>query len=74
MRSEPYIDRVFRGYGEEELGADQMSAISSAQVEEARCYAMKTLGRLTEDLGKKLPKGTAKMLFCEYVKQRFLNM
>lgn len=73
MRNEPYIDRVFRGYGEEELGADQMSAISSAQVEEARCYAMKTLGQLTEDLGVKLPKGTAKMLFCEYVKQRFIN-
>lgn len=50
-----------------------MSAISSAQVEEARCYAMKTLGQLTEYLGAKLPKGTAKMIFCEYVKQRFMN-
>lgn len=64
--AEAYIDRIFRGYGEAFFGKEAMDRITSAQVEEARCAAMRELGRLTEKYGKQ-EKGTAEALFCNYL-------
>ena len=71
MRTEPYIDRVFRGYGEAEFGKEVMDGLTSAQVEEARCAAMQMLAEATKEQGI-MPKGTAKIFFCMYVKHAFL--
>lgn len=69
--TESYIDRVFRGYGEEFFGKEAMSRITGAQVEEARCAAMQELGRLTEKYGKQ-EHGTAAELFCNYLFEKYI--
>lgn len=66
-----FIDRVFRGYGEEFFGADAMSAITDSQVEEARCYAFSELDSLTAQYGRQ-PNGTARELFCNYIFGNFM--
>lgn len=71
MANESFIDRVFRGYGEEFFGKEAMDRITTAQVEEARCTAMRDLGTLTAKYGKQ-EKGTAKELFCNYLFDRYI--
>lgn len=66
-----YIDKVFRGYGEEFFGKECMDQITDAQVEEARCWAMTELGNFTAKYGKQAP-GTAKELFCNYIFDKFI--
>lgn len=61
-----YIDVLFRSYGEEFFGKEAMDKITDEQVEEARIYAMFTLGELTKQLGLQ-KQGTAKELFCNYI-------
>lgn len=69
--AESYIDRIFRGYGEEFFGKEAMDRIAPSQVEEARCAAMRELGRLTEKYGKQ-EKGTAEELFCNYLFEKYI--
>lgn len=64
--AESFIDRVFRGYGEAFFGKEAMNRITSAQVEEARCAAMRELSYLTAKYGKQ-EHGTAAELFCNYL-------
>lgn len=71
MAKELFIDRVFRGYGKQFFGKEAMSRITSAQVEEARCAAMRELGRLTAKYGKQ-EKGTAEELFCNYLFEKYI--
>lgn len=66
-----YIDRMFRGYGEDFFGKELMDQITDAQVEEARCWAMTELSRLTEKYGLQ-DMGTVKELFCNYVFGEFV--
>ena len=47
-----YIDRIFRGYGEDFFGKKAMDKITDEQVEEARCYAARELSRLTRKYGR----------------------
>ena len=65
-KTEPFIDRIFRGYGETAFGKERMDRVTSSEVEEMRCKAMRVLGELTERYGKQ-EKGTAEKLFCSYV-------
>lgn len=69
--AEMYIDRVFRGYGEAFFGEEAMARITSAQVEEARCFAMRELGRITEIYGRQ-KNGTAEELFCNYLFEKYI--
>lgn len=66
-----YIDKLFRGYGEEFLGKECMDKVTDEQVEEARCWACAEVGKLTEKYGRQ-PNGTAKELFCNYVFSEFI--
>lgn len=66
---EAYIDRIFRGYGESAFGKTRMDLISSAEVEDARCKAMKALGDLTACYGLQ-ERGTTERLFCEYIAEK----
>ena len=66
-----FIDKVFRKYGEEFFGKTAMDMITDAQVEEARCEAMKYLCELTRKYGKQY-QGTVKDLFCNYVFSTFM--
>lgn len=66
-----YIDRIFRGYGEEFFGKECMDQITDAQVEEARCWAMTELADLTAKYGKQ-EKGTVEELFCNYIFGEFI--
>lgn len=61
-----YIDRVFRGYGEEFFGKEAMDKITDEQVEVARCEAYKMLCELTQKYGKQ-EKGTLEELFNNYI-------
>ncbi len=67
--AESYIDRVFRGYGEQVFGKARMDKIASAEVEACRCKAMEILGKRTMMYGKQRP-GTVERLFCKYVSEK----
>ena len=67
---EAFIDRVFRGYGEEFFGKRFMDTINSKQVEEARCFAMQELNYLTAKYGKQ-KQGAERELFCNYIFEKF---
>ena len=71
MRNESYIDRIFRKYGKEELGIEVMAGITSEQVEEARCAAMRAVEEMTRIYKEKQHEDAAKLYFCEYVKFHF---
>ena len=71
MRKEAFIDRIFRGYGEEFFGKQAMDKITPEQVEEARCFAMDVLAALTKEFGLQ-KKGTERELFCNYVFGMFM--
>lgn len=66
--TERFIDRIFRGYGEQVFGKTRMDLISSAEVEAARCKAMQVLGMRTMMYGKQ-QSGTAERLFCKYISE-----
>lgn len=66
-----YIDRIFRGYGEEFFGKECMDKITDEQVEEARCEAFKLLEEKTKKYGKQ-EKGTVEELFCNYIFGTFM--
>jgi len=66
-----YIDKIFRGYGEDFFGKECMNQITDTQVEEARCWAMNELTNLTSKYGKQ-EKGTAEELFCNYIFSKFI--
>ena len=66
-----YIDRIFRGYGEEFFGKEAMDNITDEQVEEARCQAFKWRDELTQKYGKQ-ENGTVKELFCNYIFGTFM--
>lgn len=66
-----YIDRIFRGYGEEFFGKECMDNITDEQVEEARCQAFKWLDEKTAKYGKQ-EKGTVEELFCNYIFANFI--
>ncbi len=66
-----YIDRIFRGYGEEFFGKQAMDMITDAQVEEARCWTFNELHDLTARYGKQ-EEGTAQELFCNYIFGEFM--
>lgn len=66
-----YIDRTFRGYGEEFFGEKAMNGITDEQVEEARCFAMRELAELTAKSGRQA-EGTAKELFLNYIFGEFM--
>lgn len=66
-----FIDRVFRGYGEEFFGKAAMDMITDDQVEEARCFACRELGYLTKMYGKQ-ENGVVNELFCNYVFGNFM--
>lgn len=65
-----YIDKLFRGYGEEFFGKEAMDQITDEQVEEARCEACKMLNELTAEFGKQ-EEGVVKELFYNYVFANF---
>lgn len=69
MGKEPFIDRVFRGYGEQVFGKARMDLISSAEVEACRCKAMQILDARTRMYGKQR-HGTAERLFCKYISEK----
>ena len=69
MGKELFIDRVFRGYGEQFFGKARMDHISTAEVEECRCKAMEILGKRTMMYGKQPPR-TAEKLFCKYISEK----
>ena len=73
MRNESYIDRIFRKYGEEEFGIEVMAGITSEQVEEARCAAMRALAEMTRIYKERQHKDAAKLYFCEYLKFYYLD-
>ena len=62
----PYIDRMFRKYGEEYFGKEKMDTLTDEQVEEARCEAMKALTYVVSVCGAKDGNGQVKELFCDY--------
>ena len=66
-----YIDKLFRGYGEEFFGKTAMNMITDDQVEEARCAAFQATHELTEKYGKQ-EEGTTRELFCNYVFECFM--
>lgn len=66
-----FIDRVFRGYGEEFFGKAAMDLITDDQVEEARCFACQGLSDLTKKYGKQ-ENWVVKELFCNYVFWNFV--
>ena len=66
-----YIDKIFRGYGEEFFGKEAMDYITDEQVEEARCQAFMWLGELTQKYGKQ-EEGTVRELFCNYIFGTFM--
>ncbi len=49
-RNEAYIDRIFRGYGEEFFGKETMDQVTSEQVEEARCFAYGTMSEVVRGM------------------------
>ena len=67
--AEFYIDRIFRGYGEQVFGKARMDLISSADVEDCRCKAMQVLDQRTRMYGKQR-HGTAERLFCKYISEK----
>lgn len=68
-----YIDRTFREYGNEFFGKPVMDRITDAQVEEARVATMQEVARLTKKyFPERLPKNTAKELFCNYLFSKFV--
>lgn len=67
--AESFIDRVFRGYGEQFFGKEAMDLISSTEVEDARCKAMQVLNLRTMMYGKQRPH-TAEQLFCKYISEK----
>lgn len=69
MRSkESPLNKKFRAYGEEVLGKELMDQIAPERVDEARVFAMTELGELTKKYGKQ-ERGTAKNLFCNYLRE-----
>lgn len=69
MANESFIDRVFRGYGEQVFGKSRMDPISSAEVEDCRCKAMQILDARTRMYGKQR-HGTAARLFCKCISEK----
>ena len=71
MRTESYIDRTFRGYGEKAYGKAKMDLLSTSQVEEARCTAFQVFGNLVRTCTRQeieASSTTVESLFCDYVK------
>ena len=66
-----YIDKIFRGYGEEFFGKEAMDNITDEQVEETRCQAFRWLDEMTQKYGKQ-ENGTVKELFCNYIFGSFM--
>lgn len=66
-----YIDKLFRGYGEEFFGKSAMNRVTDEQVSEARCAAFQATCELTGKYGKQEP-GTVKELFRNYVFECFM--
>lgn len=67
-----YIDRLFKKYGEEVYGAEAMGKLTDQQIEEARCETFRLMSEMTEKLGK-LPKGTEKKIFCNFIFVKLLE-
>ena len=66
-----YIDKIFRGYGEDFFGKQCMNRITDDQIEEARVFAFNELAALTKKYGKQ-ESGTAKELFCNYLFSEYI--
>lgn len=66
-----FVDRTFKDYGVAFFGEKAMERITDAQIEEARCFAMEELGRLTAKYGPQ-EKGTAAELFCNYLFENYI--
>ena len=71
MKTEPYIDRTFRGYGEKAFGKAKMDLLGTSEVEEARCTAFQVFGNLVRTCTRQEIEAsgtTVESLFCDYVK------
>lgn len=66
-RTESLIDRTFRKYGEDFFGKVPMDRITTAQLEEARCFAFNECAKLTAETMTKQPKDTIRELFLNYL-------
>lgn len=78
MQNEHYIDRIFRGYGEEFFGKEFMDKLTSEQIETARCESFKLLQEKIEYLISVGYKHTesdeitdVKELFCNYIFENY---
>lgn len=61
------LDIRCREWGEEQFGKDAMNQVSDERVEKARIAAMNDLSSLIRS-GRKINQGTAKKIFCWYLK------
>ena len=71
MKTESYIDRTFRGYGEKAFGKKKMDLLGTSEVEEARCTAFQVFGNLVRTCTRQEIEAsgtTVESLFCDYVK------
>lgn len=65
------IDEHFRQLGEDFFGKTAMDRITDEQLEQARIFSMKELGRRTIKDGLQ-PDGTLKEIFCNYIFGTFM--